>query len=69
MYLGECGFNGENCTLIETTLENLSDGHNAGSLTDINVRPPHKLNFVASFKSVQVVTSSSPSSLPLSTPS
>ena len=58
MYPGECGFNGENCTLIETTLENLSDGNNAGSLTDINVRPPHKLNFVASFKSV--VSSSSP---------
>ena len=67
MYLGECGFNGENCTLIETTLENLSDGNNAGSLTDLNVRPPHKLNFVASFKSV--VGSSSPSSSSPSSPS
>ncbi|PIL32313.1 hypothetical protein GSI_05559 [Ganoderma sinense ZZ0214-1] len=50
---GECGFNGENCTLIETALENLSpDGSNSGSLTDINVRSPHKFNVAASFSYV-----------------
>ena len=58
MYPGECGFNGEDCTLIETTLENLAPG-NSGSLTDINVQPPHALNFVASFKSVSVLPSHS----------
>ncbi|KAM5544725.1 hypothetical protein V8D89_001623 [Ganoderma adspersum] len=47
---GTCGLNGENCALIETTLENLSDGGNSGSLTDINVRPPHAFNVATSFK-------------------
>ena len=33
-------------------LENLSDGNNSGSQTDITVQPPHKLNVAVRFKSV-----------------
>lgn len=38
--LGGCGFNGEGCTLIETTLINpTSPG--SGSSTDISLIPPY----------------------------
>ncbi|PIL32318.1 hypothetical protein GSI_05564 [Ganoderma sinense ZZ0214-1] len=43
-----CGFNGENCTLIETTLINVAPG-NVGSLTDISLIPPHKFSVSTGF--------------------
>ncbi|KAI1792185.1 glycopeptide [Ganoderma leucocontextum] len=45
---GDCGFNGENCTLIETTLENVAPG-NAGSLTGVSLTPPHKFSVTSGF--------------------
>ena len=45
MRTGNCGFSGENCTLIETTLENPTTP-GTGSVTDINLLPttsnPHR---------------------------
>ncbi|PIL32321.1 hypothetical protein GSI_05567 [Ganoderma sinense ZZ0214-1] len=45
---GNCNFNGENCTLLETTLLNFAPG-NAGSLTGINLRPPHQFSVPTGF--------------------
>ncbi|KAM5544731.1 hypothetical protein V8D89_001629 [Ganoderma adspersum] len=44
----ECGFNGENCTLLETDLENLTP-RNSGSLTDISLIPPHVFSVPTGF--------------------
>ncbi|KAH9895123.1 hypothetical protein C8Q73DRAFT_693160 [Cubamyces lactineus] len=45
---GECGFNGENCALLEMTLVNpTSPG--AGSSTDISLIAPHAFNVETSF--------------------
>lgn len=52
--LGECLLNGENCTLVETALENLSDSGSVGSLTDITLQPPHKFNVAVSARSALV---------------
>ena len=46
-----CDFNGENCTLLETTLVNLAPG-NSGSLTAISLIPPHKFSVPTGFQSV-----------------
>ncbi|PIL32322.1 hypothetical protein GSI_05568 [Ganoderma sinense ZZ0214-1] len=40
---GSCGFNGEGCTLIETTLEN------GASSTDISLIPPHTFSVTSGF--------------------
>ncbi|PIL32309.1 hypothetical protein GSI_05555 [Ganoderma sinense ZZ0214-1] len=42
---GHCGFNGENCTLIETTLINGGSGSN----TDISLISPHKFSVTSGF--------------------
>ena len=48
---GGCGFNGEGCTLIETTLVNpTSPG--SGSSTDISLIPPHSFSVTSGFGSV-----------------
>ncbi|KAI5116219.1 hypothetical protein M0805_006770 [Coniferiporia weirii] len=45
---GSCGFNGEGCTLIETTLRNpTSPG--SGSSTDISLIPPHAFSVTSGF--------------------
>ncbi|KAF9478126.1 hypothetical protein BDN70DRAFT_922134 [Pholiota conissans] len=45
---GSCGFNGEGCTLIETTLVNpTSPG--SGSSTDISLIPPHSFSVTSGF--------------------
>ncbi|KJA28799.1 hypothetical protein HYPSUDRAFT_154879 [Hypholoma sublateritium FD-334 SS-4] len=45
---GACGFNGEGCTLIETTLVNpTSPG--SGSSTDISLIPPHAFSVTSGF--------------------
>ncbi|EKM54286.1 uncharacterized protein PHACADRAFT_258034, partial [Phanerochaete carnosa HHB-10118-sp] len=45
---GNCGFNGENCTLMEMTL-NDPTCPGCGSSTDISLIPPHAFNVEASF--------------------
>ncbi|KAJ7503672.1 glycopeptide [Mycena galericulata] len=40
---GGCGFNGEGCTLVETTL------NNAGSSTDISLIPSHAFSVTSGF--------------------
>ena len=49
--IDHCDFNGENCTLLETTLVNFAPG-NSGSLTGISLIPPHKFSFPTGFQSV-----------------
>ncbi|KAI5118437.1 hypothetical protein M0805_009715 [Coniferiporia weirii] len=45
---GSCGFNGEGCTLIETTLQNpTSPG--SGSSTDISLISPHAFSVTTGF--------------------
>lgn len=41
---GNCGNNGEECTLVETTLENSS-----GSASDISLVPPHEFSVTSGF--------------------
>ncbi|KAJ7775960.1 glycopeptide [Mycena maculata] len=41
--IGGCGFNGEDCTLVETTL------NNAGSSTDLSLIPPHAFSVTSGF--------------------
>ncbi|KAF7351644.1 Glycopeptide [Mycena sanguinolenta] len=46
---GSCGFNGENCTLVETTLVNpTSPG--SGSSSDLSLIPPHAFSVAAGFE-------------------
>ncbi|THU80001.1 glycopeptide [Dendrothele bispora CBS 962.96] len=45
---GGCGFNGEGCTLIETTLINPSPS-SGGSDTDISLIPPHSFSVTSGF--------------------
>ncbi|KIJ60144.1 hypothetical protein HYDPIDRAFT_32565 [Hydnomerulius pinastri MD-312] len=45
---GECNTNGENCTLLETTLINPTCA-GCGSSTDISLIPPHAYNVETSF--------------------
>ncbi|KAI5115216.1 hypothetical protein M0805_008812 [Coniferiporia weirii] len=45
---GSCGFDGENCTLVETTLQNpVSPGVASG--TDISLIPPHAFSVASGF--------------------
>ncbi|KAF8190791.1 Glp-like protein [Pholiota molesta] len=46
---GKCGFNGEGCTLIETTLTNPNNGPGSGSSTDISLIPPHSFSVTSGF--------------------
>ncbi|KAK7687777.1 hypothetical protein QCA50_008996 [Cerrena zonata] len=45
---GNCGANGERCTLIETTLRN-PPSPGAGSSTDISLIPPHSFSVTSGF--------------------
>ncbi|THH09793.1 hypothetical protein EW145_g1751 [Phellinidium pouzarii] len=45
---GPCGFNGEGCTLIETTLVNPTTP-GSGSSTDISLIPPHSFSVSSGF--------------------
>ncbi|TDL18839.1 hypothetical protein BD410DRAFT_792836 [Rickenella mellea] len=42
---GKCGFNGENCTIVETTLVNAGFGSEA----DISLIPPHSFSVPVAF--------------------
>ncbi|KAK7690576.1 hypothetical protein QCA50_005674 [Cerrena zonata] len=46
---GNCGANGEGCTLIETTLRNPTTP-GSGSSSDISLIPPHKFSVASGFK-------------------
>ncbi|KAJ7487045.1 glycopeptide [Mycena latifolia] len=46
---GDCGFNGENCIIVETTLVNPATP-GSGSSTDLSVIPPHKFSVKTGFK-------------------
>ncbi|KAJ3494252.1 hypothetical protein NLJ89_g10849 [Agrocybe chaxingu] len=47
---GSCGFNGEGCTLIETTLINPTPGRpGSGSSTDISLIPPLRFSVTSGF--------------------
>ncbi|KAF5362667.1 hypothetical protein D9758_009630 [Tetrapyrgos nigripes] len=44
---GNCGLNGENCLIVETTLKNPTPGQpGSGSSTDLSLIPPHAYNDV-----------------------
>ncbi|GAB1517401.1 hypothetical protein RhiTH_000449 [Rhizoctonia solani] len=45
---GACGFNGENCSLLETTLKNPTCA-GCGSSTDVSLIPPHKFSVTTGF--------------------
>ncbi|CAE6442828.1 unnamed protein product [Rhizoctonia solani] len=45
---GACGFNGENCSTIETTLKNPTRP-GCGSSTDVTLIPPHKFSVTTGF--------------------
>ncbi|KAI1792174.1 hypothetical protein LXA43DRAFT_1093986 [Ganoderma leucocontextum] len=45
---GHCGFNGDGCTLIETTLLNVAPG-NGGSSSDISLIPPLEFSVTSGF--------------------
>ncbi|KAJ6468836.1 hypothetical protein C8R45DRAFT_1167541 [Mycena sanguinolenta] len=45
---GGCGFNGEGCTLVETTLVNPTSA-GSGSSTDISLIPPHAFSVTTGF--------------------
>ncbi|KAF7368083.1 Glycopeptide [Mycena sanguinolenta] len=45
---GNCGFNGEGCTLVETTLKNPTTP-GSGSSTDISLIPPHAFSVTTGF--------------------
>ncbi|KAJ7605191.1 glycopeptide [Roridomyces roridus] len=46
---GSCGFNGESCTMVETTLKNPTTP-GSGSSTDITLIAPHKFSVTTGFK-------------------
>ncbi|TDL18836.1 Glp-like protein [Rickenella mellea] len=46
---GACGFNGEGCTMVETTLINPVNGPGSGSSTDITLIPPHSFSVTTGF--------------------
>ncbi|KAF7372015.1 Glycopeptide [Mycena venus] len=47
----QCGFNGEGCALIETTLTNPVPGRpGSGSSTDISLIPPHNFTVPVGFR-------------------
>ncbi|KAF9445927.1 glycopeptide [Macrolepiota fuliginosa MF-IS2] len=45
---GSCGFNGEGCTLVETTLINPTTP-GSGSSTDLSLIPPHAFSVTSGF--------------------
>jgi rRNA maturation protein Nop10 len=45
---GACGFNGENCSLLETTLVNPTCS-GCGSSTDVSLISPHKFSVTTGF--------------------
>ncbi|KAJ6537209.1 glycopeptide [Mycena vulgaris] len=45
---GGCGFNGEGCTIVETTLVNPSTA-GSGSSTDLSLIPPHAFSVTTGF--------------------
>ncbi|KAF7372828.1 Glycopeptide [Mycena sanguinolenta] len=45
---GSCGFNGEGCTLVETTLKNPTTP-GSGSSTDLSLIPPHAFSVTTGF--------------------
>ncbi|KAF9523719.1 Glp-like protein [Crepidotus variabilis] len=45
---GSCGFNGDGCTLVETTLVNPTCA-GCGSSTDVSLIPPHKFSVTSGF--------------------
>ncbi|CAE6358572.1 unnamed protein product [Rhizoctonia solani] len=45
---GQCGFNGENCSMLETTLKNPTCA-GCGSSTDVSLIPPHKFHVTTGF--------------------
>ncbi|KAJ7098515.1 Glp-like protein [Mycena belliarum] len=45
---GSCGFNGDGCTMVETTLKN-PDSPGGGSSTDITLIPPHSFSVTTGF--------------------
>ncbi|CUA78278.1 hypothetical protein RSOLAG22IIIB_06975 [Rhizoctonia solani] len=45
---GQCGFNGENCSMVETTLKNPTCA-GCGSSTDVTLIPPHKFSVTTGF--------------------
>ncbi|EJC99078.1 glycopeptide [Fomitiporia mediterranea MF3/22] len=45
---GACGFNGENCVIVETTLKNPTTP-GSGSSTDISLIPPHTFSVTTGF--------------------
>ncbi|KAF8179525.1 hypothetical protein K438DRAFT_1768887 [Mycena galopus ATCC 62051] len=45
---GNCGFNGERCTLVETTLKNPTTP-GSGSSTDLSLIPPHAFSVTTGF--------------------
>ncbi|CAE6465571.1 unnamed protein product [Rhizoctonia solani] len=45
---GACGFNGENCSLLETTLKNPTCA-GCGSSTDVSLIAPHKFSVTTGF--------------------
>ncbi|KAF8577176.1 glycopeptide [Ramaria rubella] len=47
-YTGNCGDNGEGCTLVETTLQNPTTP-GSGSSTDISLIPPHTFSVTSGF--------------------
>ncbi|KAI1794172.1 glycopeptide [Ganoderma leucocontextum] len=46
---GKCGFNGDHCLTLETTLKN-PNCPGCGSSTDLTLIPPHKFHVKTSFK-------------------
>ncbi|KAM5544729.1 hypothetical protein V8D89_001627 [Ganoderma adspersum] len=46
--VSDCKFNGENCTLVETTLQNVAPG-NSGFQTGISLVSPHKFSVTSGF--------------------
>jgi rRNA maturation protein Nop10 len=45
---GACGFNGENCSLLETTLKNPTCA-GCGSSTDVSLIAPHRFSVTTGF--------------------
>ncbi|QRV77413.1 hypothetical protein RhiJN_05428 [Ceratobasidium sp. AG-Ba] len=48
LQVGNCGFNGENCSLLETTLKNPTCA-GCGSSTDVSLIPPHAFSVPTGF--------------------
>ncbi|KAF7330596.1 Glycopeptide [Mycena sanguinolenta] len=50
---GNCGFNGDNCIIVETTLKNPDPTKpGSGSSTDLSLIPPHAFQITTGFRPV-----------------